>query len=74
MATKKDCLELAACLRNSRPVKLKGYKFQQWLLDREHIVSYLAKDIAGFDAYTFRKLTEFPKFEEGNYVEVQIPL
>lgn len=61
MITRQNYQCLAACLRHSRPVKLKGYKYDQWLLDREFIIQYLTKDNPRFDPCLFRMATEINK-------------
>lgn len=66
MITRKDYQYLAAAFRYSRPVKMKGYKYDQWLLDREYIIQYLARDNPSFDAMTFRMHTEVTLTWENN--------
>lgn len=66
MISRHNYLEIAAALRHSRPVKLKGYKYQQWLLDREYLIQYFAKDNPSFDALKFRMHTEVTLTWENN--------
>lgn len=59
MITRKNYLEIAAQLRKSRPVKMTGgYKHQQWLLDREYLISYFSRENPSFDSHLFRMHTE----------------
>lgn len=58
MISRNNYLEIAAVLRKSRPVKLKGYKYDQWLMDREFLIKYFRDDNPGFDSISFRMHTE----------------
>lgn len=58
MISRENYQYIAAVFRRTRPDKPKGYKYNQWLLDREALITYFVTDNPNFDPLQFRTATE----------------